>query len=238
MTVQHVLKGAPDVVIRLRRSARARRYSLRLSRLDGRVTLTLPQDAPLADALAFAEEKSAWILGHLAARPAEVIPDIGASLPVEGRACRIIAAPRSALRLAEGTIAVAQARAEAGRAPRTVEALLRTLARDRLAAASDRHAAAIGAQYARLTLRDTRSRWGSCTAEGALMYSWRLILAPPEILDYVAAHEVAHLQEMNHGPRFWALVARLMPGYEPRRAWLRRHGEDLHRYRFRGAEGD
>ncbi|MGR3434759.1 MAG: M48 family metallopeptidase, partial [Shimia sp.] len=81
-------------------------------------------------------------------------------------------------------------------------------------------------------LRDTRSRWGSCSAAGGLNYSWRLVMAPPEVLDYVAAHEVAHLAQMNHSPRFWAEVAGLMPGYEAPRGWLRRHGADLHRYRF------
>ena len=116
-------------------------------------------------------------------------------------------------------------------------AFLRLLARQRLQAASDRHAAALGRSFTRLTLRDTRSRWGSCTADGGLMYSWRLILAPAEVLDYVAAHEVAHLAEMNHSPAFWATVARLMPGYAPHRAWLKRHGADLHRYDF-GSAGD
>ncbi|MEY3959547.1 MAG: hypothetical protein RIR14_200, partial [Pseudomonadota bacterium] len=84
-------------------------------------------------------------------------------------------------------------------------------------------------------LRDTRSRWGSCTAEGALMYSWRLIMAPPPVLRYVAAHEVAHLVEMNHSPQFWAVVDRLYPGWEAQRAWLRSHGSALHGLRFQPA---
>ncbi len=87
-----------------------------------------------------------------------------------------------------------------------VQAWLKTRARDRLAAASDHYAAQLGRPYTRLTLRDTRSRWGSCSAQGGLMYSWRLIMAPPDVLDYVAAHEVAHLAEMNHSPAFWAVV--------------------------------
>jgi hypothetical protein len=86
---------------------------------------------------------------------------------------------------------------------------------------------------ARITLRDTRSRWGSCTADGALMYSWRLILAPPSVLDYVAAHEAAHLVEMNHSARFWALVERLCPDWQAERAWLRREGAALQAWRFR-----
>jgi predicted metal-dependent hydrolase len=87
----------------------------------------------------------------------------------------------------------------------------------------------------RITLRDTRSRWGSCTAAGNLMFSWRLAMAPPEILEYVAAHEVAHLREMNHGAGFWTLVAELTPDYDARRRWLHAHGPALHRYRFEAA---
>ena len=107
-----------------------------------------------------------------------------------------------------------------------------------VAEASDRHARALGRRFTALALRDTRSRWGSCTHEGRLMYSWRLAMAPPEVLDYVAAHEVAHLRHMDHSPRFWAAVAGLMPGYAIHRDWLRRHGADLMAWQFRDPAGD
>ena len=97
---------------------------------------------------------------------------------------------------------------------------------------SDRYSAALGIPYARLTLRDTRSRWGSCTADGGLMYSWRLILTPPEVLDYVAAHEVAHLRHMDHSRAFWDTVEQLYGPWKAQRRWLRDHGSGLHRYRF------
>jgi predicted metal-dependent hydrolase len=106
------------------------------------------------------------------------------------------------------------------------------LARDRLAAACDRHAQRLGRRPAALVLRDTRSRWGSCSAQGVLMFSWRLAMAPPAVLDYVAAHEVAHLAEMNHSRAFWATVARLLPDHAAPRAWLRAEGGALHRWRF------
>ena len=105
-------------------------------------------------------------------------------------------------------------------------------ARDRLAGACDDYAALLGKPYARITLRDTRSRWGSCTSDGRLMFSWRLIMTPPEVLDYVAAHEVAHLAQMNHSPAFWAEVTRIYGDYQAPRQWLRDHGGGLHRYRF------
>ena len=118
------------------------------------------------------------------------------------------------------------------RVSRRLVAYLREVARDRLAGACDDYAARLGRPYSRITMRDTRSRWGSCTSDGALMFSWRLIMTPPEVLDYVAAHEVAHLAHMNHSAHFWDEVTRLYGDYKDPRAWLRQNGQDLHRYKF------
>ncbi len=93
-----------------------------------------------------------------------------------------------------------------------------------------RHARTLGLKPVRIAVKDQASRWGSCSTTGVLSFSWRLILAPPAILDYVAAHEVAHLAEMNHGPRFWALVKRTVPQLDEARRWLHIYGMDLHRY--------
>lgn len=225
----HDLKGTPPVRVHLRRSTRARRLSLRVSRLDGRVTLTLPRGVPLRAAVAFAEERAGWIRGHLAEIGAPEIVGWGSVLPVEGRPCSVIAGQRSALRPEAGVIEVS---ARAASVPGTVAGLVKALARARLTAASDAHAARLGRPYSRITLRDTRSRWGSCTEAGALMYSWRLAMAPPDVLDYVAAHEVAHLAVMDHSARYWAVVRGLCPGFEAHRRWLREHGQELHRPRF------
>ncbi|MEY8827312.1 M48 family metallopeptidase [Sedimentitalea sp. XS_ASV28] len=224
---EHVLPGAPPVALTLRRSGRARRISLRISRLDGRVTLTLPSGAKEAEALEFAASKAEWIRDHLDKRPDEAPVQAGASLPIEGRMCRIVAARGRRITYREGEICVPQ-----DGVGRRLQAWLRELARDRLTSASDLYADRLGRDYTRITLRDTRSRWGSCTSDGGLMYSWRLILAPPEILNYVAAHEVAHLAEMNHSPAFWATVERLHGPYNAERRWLRKEGATLHRYRF------
>ena len=105
-------------------------------------------------------------------------------------------------------------------------------ARVRLAKISDDYAAELGRSYTRLTIRDTRSRWGSCSASGGLMYSWRLVMAPAEVLRYVAAHEVAHLVEPNHSSAFWRKVEELKQDYRDNRRWLRANGNELHRYRF------
>ncbi|GGH36666.1 hypothetical protein SAMN05444007_10910 [Cribrihabitans marinus] len=224
---EHRLPGSPPVPLTLRRSGRARRISLRVSRLDGRVTLTLPIGVPEREALDFAQAKAEWIRDHLSNRAEDWQLAPGADLPVEGRSRRVEAARGRAVTLSEDRIEVPQAQGGV-----RLQRFLRELARDRLAAAADVYAARLGRDYARITIRDTRSRWGSCSSEGALMFSWRLILARPEVLNYVAAHEVAHLAEMNHSPAFWAQVARIHGPYDAPRHWLRTHGPDLHRYRF------
>lgn len=221
------LPGDPPVPLTLRRSARARRISLRISSLDGRVTLTLPKSLPEDTALAFAEEKADWIRGHLQKHPEAVQAGFGTVLPIDGQNRMVERAQGRRIQLEAGRIAVP------GNNPaRPLQRYLKELARDRLAEASDYYADRLGKGYSRLTLRDTRSRWGSCTADGGLMYSWRLILAPPAVLRYVAAHEVAHLQEMNHSQAFWDTVERIHGRWQAPRAWLRENGASLHRYRF------
>lgn len=224
------LPGTPPVVVEMRASVRARRLSLRVSRLDGRVTLTIPAGVRRYDAETFARSKAAWLRRHLARQVPAEIPDFASVLPIEGVKRVILPAKGRRVTLEAGTLRVP---ASKGSPARHVEGFLKTRARDRLSAASDRHAAALGRPYGRITLRDTRSRWGSCTVKGDLMYSWRLIMAPPEVLDYVAAHEVSHLMHMDHSPRFWATVRKLCPDYEQPRAWLRHNGAELHRWRFR-----
>jgi predicted metal-dependent hydrolase len=113
---------------------------------------------------------------------------------------------------------------------RRVSDFLKREARRDLEIANARAAATLGVKIKRLSIRDQSSRWGSCSTTGALSYSWRLILAPPFVLDYLAAHEVAHLVEMNHSPRFWRLVDRLCPHARRAKPWLELHGTDLHRY--------
>lgn len=223
----HHLPGDPPIPLTLRRSARARRISLRVSALDGRVTLTLPERLRAEAALEFAAEKEDWIRKHLARQPEQVQVGLETMLPVDGTLRRVVAATGRRVVLHPETIAVPSAALG-----RSLQRYLRELARDRLVEASDHYARRLGLGYSRITLRDTRSRWGSCSSDRALMYSWRLILAPPDVLRYVAAHEVAHLAEMNHSQAFWDQVTRLFGNYEPPRHWLRVKGGELHRYRF------
>lgn len=225
---RHTLEGNPPIDVTLRHSARAKRLSLRISRLDGRVTLTMPQRAPQQEGIAFLRTKEPWLRSHLQEMKPATIAAIGHCIPYRGVFAPIVAGAGKRARVADDQIEVA------GGAPvgPQVKALMRHQARDALAAASDRYALQLGQSYTRLSIRDTRSRWGSCSSQGVLMYSWRLIMAPPKVLDYVAAHEVAHLVEMNHQPAFWAVVARLCPDYEIYRRWLREEGDQLHRVIF------
>lgn len=224
-----VLPGLPDLDITLRRSARARRFSLRVSSLDGRVTLSMPARAREAEALAFARAQEGWLRQALARVPQGAEVAMGGEIPFEGKPLRLMPGSGRAIRVEGDSLLVPGDPAQAGA---RVAAWARARARDRLAEAADRYAAQIGRKVAQVALRDTRSRWGSCTADGRLMFSWRLILGPPAVLDYVAAHEVAHLVEMNHSPAFWTVVERLYPGWQVQRAWLRRHGSALHAIRF------
>ena len=226
---QITLAGNPEIEVTLRRSARARRLTLRISSLDGRVTLTLPRAVPEAEGLAFLRTKERWLRGHLAGQHAAVAVRPGARLPVEGALHEIRTGTGRLVRQEEGVLWVP---GPDERVAARLQAWLKTRARDRLAEASDRYAARLGLPYSRITLRDPRSRWGSCTHDGGLMYSWRLILGHPEVLDYVAAHEVAHLRHMDHSEAFWRQVEALYGDWRSARTWLRKSGAELPRYRF------
>lgn len=225
----HLLQEGPPVEVVLRRSARARRISLRVSALDGRVTLTLPKGVAEREAMAFARSKEDWIRGHLQARLDNIDVGHGAELPLGGQALRVVPGAGRRVVVGDQTIAVPGAPEQVAA---RLQAHLKALARARLAVASDLYAERLGRPYQRISIRDTRSRWGSCSSRGTLMYSWRLVLMPQAVLDYVAAHEVAHLEQMNHSQAFWDTVTRIHGPYDTARSWLRRHGSDYHRYRF------
>lgn len=224
-----VLPGEPPIEVNLRRSARARRITLRVSGIDNKVTVTMPKAATDRQAMAFVHEKEPWVRGHLKDRGGMIKVGIGARLPFEGQMLHLVPGEGARLlRVGDSLHVPGRSEDAAGR----VLGYVKHVARGRCIAAADHYAARLGQSYTGFSLRDTRSRWGSCTSEGRIMLSWRLIMAPPEVLDYVVAHEVAHLQEMNHSAAFWDLVADIYGPYARPRTWLRENGADLHRYRF------
>ena len=226
---QHILSGNPPVPVVLRRSARAKRFTLRVSRLDGRVTLTLPSSAPEREGLAFVREKEGWIRSQLDQHfPVQSLA-VGGVVPFEGRPRRITVAEGARVVLTDNEIALPRGGQNAGA---RIKGFFRERARSRFAEAAHHYAGRLDRAYSAILLKDTRSRWGSCTHDGKLMFSWRLIMAPPDVLDYVAAHEVAHLQHMDHSPAFWGAVERIYGPCAKQREWLRRDGAKLHAFRF------
>jgi predicted metal-dependent hydrolase len=232
-TIEIVFDGAVYPV-RLRRHRQARRYTLRIQATTREVILTIPPRGTLREAGAFAQKHGGWIAARLGRLP-EVAPFAdGLVLPLRGVPHRIT--HRSAARGTVWTEINGSGEAllcVAGHAPhigRRIGDFLRREAKRDLQAASRRFADQLGLRFQRVTVRDQSSRWGSCSTTGVLSFSWRLILAPGYVLDYLAAHEVAHLIEMNHSPKFWRLVERLCPEHEKAKVWLDLHGTDLHRY--------
>jgi predicted metal-dependent hydrolase len=220
--------------VALRRRPTAKRITLRVSNATGEVVLTIPERTELKTAQRFAEAHGEWIATRLAKVPKRVDFKPGAMVPLRGVPHRIVhwtnirgttqahLGPKG-----EPIIAVCGERPHLAR---RVRDFLEAEAKRDLAAAVRRHAAKLGVSVKRITVRDTTSRWGSCSATGALSFSWRLILAPPFILDYLAAHEVGHLKELNHSHRFWRVVYELCARTDEAERWLKRHGSELHRF--------
>lgn len=225
----------PEIAVTLRVDARARRFTLRLAHDGAGAVLTLPPGVPAGEVRRFLARQQTWLRSALARQPNPIAVVTGSVLPVDGVALTIVArtGARRAPVLEPGRI-VLQGAGPAG--PR-LATWLKGRARDRLVPLVGGHARTLGAPLAGVSLKDTRSRWGSCSTAGRINLSWRLAMAPPEVQDYVAAHEAAHLVEMNHQPEYWAVLARLVPGYAGPRAWLRQHGRALHAYRFDGTTG-
>jgi predicted metal-dependent hydrolase len=231
-----VCDGEP-LDIRIRRNARARRYTLRIHAATRDIVLTMPARGSLREAKSFAQKHAAWIAARLKRLPAPAPFAHGGVLPLRGIPHRI--EHRLSVR---GTVWCecgddgVQLLCVAGASehiPRRVRDYLKREAKRDLDAASRAAARALGATAARVAIRDQVSRWGSCSTTGVLSYSWRLVLAPPFVLQYLAAHESAHLIEMNHSVRFWRLVERICPDFRRAKTWLDAHGGELHRY---GAE--
>ena len=229
-----VKHGSQIYSVRLRRHRRARRYTLRIHPSDREAILTMPPRGTLADARDFAQRHGGWIAARLGRLPKAAPFQPGTIVPLRGVAHRIV--HRAGVRgtvwtetreSGERILCVA---GETEHIDRRVHDYLKREVRKDLQKAAQVHAQTLGVRVKRLSIRDQSSRWGSCTSAGSLSFSWRLILAPPYVLNYLAAHEVAHLVELNHSPRFWRLLKRLSPDCERAKAWLDTHGTDLHRY--------
>ncbi len=218
-----------DVALTIRRSARARRLSLRIAGHDGSVVLVLPRGVAEAQGMKFLTGRADWVLDRLGELPERVAFADGATLPLGGEphVVRYDREARAPVFVRDREIIVSGAPEHLAR---RLGDWLRAESKRRIAPLAHAKANRIDRRVGRITVRDQKSRWGSCAAGGRLSFNWRLLLAPAAVLDYVVAHEVAHLVEANHSPAFWRVVDRLTGDRGGARAWLRRHGALLHRY--------
>jgi predicted metal-dependent hydrolase len=219
--------GAP---LSIRVNPRARRLLLKVDAATREIELVLPYGVPPEHGLRFLAAQRGWIAARLDALPNQVQFAEGAVVPVLGvphRICRASDPAAPPVAIVDGEIRV---RGDPAHIGRRVRDHLARLAGQEFSLRARAFAARIDKKVARVTVRDTTSRWGSCSAAGNLSFSWRLILAPEPVIDYVVAHEVAHLAEMNHGPRFWGVVAGLVLNHAAARAWLKRHRSELLSY--------
>jgi predicted metal-dependent hydrolase len=223
------LVAALPVPIEIRPMRRARRLRLRFDEASGTLKLTCPWRTSRRSALAWALDQRDWIDAQLASveAPEPFVP--GASIPVEGSDMRIAwspSAPRAPV-IADGEL---RCGGPEGGMPRRIESFLKRRARETMSSDVAEFAAAAGVTPRAVSVGDALTRWGSCSSQGRIRLNWRLILAPPEVRRYVAAHEVAHLVHLNHGADFKALEARLFgPGLAQAKAALRRLGPRLRR---------
>ena len=220
--------------VALKRSPTARRYTLRVSLVKREITLTMPLRGSVVQATEFALRHGGWIAERHKKFVTPIMCEPGSIIPLRGQPHLIEHRPD-----ARGTdwsetndqgehLIVVAGKAEY--ALRRIKDFLKKQAHHDLDRAVERYTAMLGIPARRIALKDTTSRWGSCSSAGRLNFSWRLILAPSDILDYLAAHEVAHLKELNHSSRYWRVVEGLFPDYENAELWLKRHGSSLHRY--------
>ncbi|HEY4944176.1 MAG TPA: SprT family zinc-dependent metalloprotease [Rhizomicrobium sp.] len=215
------------VAVTMRLNPRARRLIVKVHPSTGEISVIAPSQRALDRALDFAQGEAPWISRQLARVPKRVALTLGQAIPFRGEEHLILRGDGGPAVVGAGVLRVG------GRdehVPRRVLDFLKREARRETEALSRAYAARIDAKVRRVTVRDTASRWGSCSANKSISYCWRLILAPAFVLKYVVAHEVAHLREMNHGPRFWRLVRSLVADIETPQAWLKKNGTALHRY--------
>ena len=227
--VEEIQLDGEIVSITFKRHASSRRFTLRMAKSGAAFIMTMPKRASLADARRFAAKSENWMRSVLVKAHTPVVLGEGAVIPLRGvpTTLQMTGKTRGLVHhdVETHTLHVPGAPQHAPR--RLIDWLKAEAARD-LEIASQRYAAAMGVTYRKLVVRDQKSRWGSCTEDGVLSYSWRLLLAQPEVLQYVAAHEVAHLVEMNHGPRFWRLVLRHCPHARSAQTWMKANSARLH----------
>lgn len=230
---QLVLDGK-TLEVTLRPNARAKRIILRMDKQGSGIVLTVPPGTSHDKAMAFAASQAPWIWQQLAKQPARTEFAVGQVIPVRGQEHRIVLRPGTrkpvASVLTDNGEHILYVSGDQCHHQRRITDWLKKQARADLNRAANHYAEQMNGKVKRISIRDTTTRWGSCSSDGALSFSWRLIFAPSYVLEYVAAHEAAHLIEMNHSARFWRLVEAHCAATGEAKKWLKAHGHKLHRY--------
>lgn len=223
-----VASDGTQVYVRIEVNAKAKRLILRLDERRREAVTVAPSLRQVKAAVKFAQERVDWIAEALGRLP-EVIPfEDGAMIGLRGEPVRLSIEGTGRLAVLEpGDPPILRVPGAPETFGARVTRYLKKEAKGDIGEAVARYSDVLGVTASAISLKDTRSRWGSCTADRKLSFSWRLVLAPPRVLGYVAAHECAHMLEMNHSPAFWAHVAHCIPDWKRDRAWLRTHGAGL-----------
>ncbi len=224
-----------EVPLTVKPDKRATRLTLRIEPGGRSLKMTIPHDLPFQEVDNFLARNQGWLAKKFEKLPFDTGLVDGGTISIRGETHKIVRTGKLRGLTELGEIA-GHKTLFVGGAPehlqRRIRDFLKKEAKADLEYFAAKHAAASSKSFASLSLKDTRSRWGSCTQDGRLSFSWRIVMAPSSVIDYLAAHEVAHLSEMNHGPRFWALCNRLCPHTDEAKAWLKHHGSALHAIDF------
>lgn len=223
-----VIINGESLPILIRKHAKSRRMVIRYNPAGHSVSLTLPRYVSIRQGLRFVEEKRVWIEQRILEKKAPVPFADGQTIPLLGMLYTLQhVGGRGVVRIEGDTIIVP---GDSAFMARRVREFLKRVARDTIAEIAAKKAKQLGKTVSKITLRDTSSRWGSCSHDGNLSFSWRLVFAPYDILEYVTCHEVAHLKHHDHSPAFWIAVGLLYPDYEKAKQWLKINGSELYAY--------
>jgi predicted metal-dependent hydrolase len=237
--MRHVTIGGREIAYELVRRPRMR--TIRMVVDEGRLRVSCRHGVPLREVEDALRDKERWIARHAALLEAGPPPPLadGDALPLLGGEVELglRRTGRRVWRFREDDARLSVEVADPSDADAVVGDWYRTVALHRLGTLVMERAPHLGVAVPDVAVRDARSRWGSCSSSGRVALNWRLVMAPPEVADYVVVHELAHLREMNHSPRFWEVVASVLPRHVEPRAWLRRHGDGLMRRRPRDGNG-
>ena len=227
--------GGRTLPLRIVQNARARRLTLRIDAGGRGLRITVPPGLPTGEVDRFLTRHSGWLEKRLSALPDRPQVRPGIKLPLRGVPHLVVHEPerRGTVELRPGPSGPELAvRGDRRHLPRRVADFLKREAKAEIESLVERHTATVGRRAKAIRFKDTTSRWGSCSADGTLSFSWRIMMAPRPVINYLVAHEVAHLREMNHGPHFWTLCAELCPDTERCRAWLKKNGNALQAIAF------